>query len=241
MNILTLDIETSPNQGYAFNVWQNNMLPNQIIKPTYMLSWSAKWLGSKSKTYRMFEDDDCYTLLHEMLSNADAIVTYNGDKFDMQHINREFVERGIPRPRPCGSIDLLKVVKKMFKFPHNRLDYVCSVLLGETKLETGGFDLWPAFMNGDPKARKLMQKYNIKDVVLTERLYLHLRGWIPNHTFCIDTKVYIPDEDIIYECGTCGSSKTSKHRPRRTRCFAIRTYQCNDCGAWHDGKRRKLT
>lgn len=242
MNILTLDIETSPHEGYAFNVWQNNMLPNQIIKPTQMLSWSAKWLGDKQSAamYRSYRDEDCHTLLHELLSNADMIVSYNGDKFDMRHINREFVERGFPRPRPIASVDLLKTVKKMFNFPHNRLDYVCSVLLGETKLETGGFDLWPAFMAGDPKAEKTMRKYNIKDVLLTEKLYKHLRGWIPNHPFASSTQIEMGDSRSDYACGTCESKDIRLDRPRRTRCFAIRTFQCNTCGAWHDGKRKKL-
>lgn len=244
MNILTLDIETSPNKGYAFQVWQNNMMPNQIIEPTEMLSWSAKWLGSKvgATMYRSYTDGDCHTLLHELLSKADMLVTYNGDKFDMRHINREFVERGMPRTRPCASVDMLKVVKKMFNFPHNSLAYVCSVLLGETKLETGGFDLWPAFMAGDPKAERTMMKYNKKDVVLTEKLYKHLLGWIPNHpNVSNECDVIMGDKASDYDCGTCGSSKVTLHRPRRTRCFAIRTFQCNKCGGWHDGKRKKLT
>lgn len=239
--ILTLDIETSPNQGYAFNVWQNNMMPGQIIKPTYMLSWSAKFLGEKKAYYRDDSMHDMHSKLHELLAEADMIVTYNGDKFDMRHINREFVERGFPRPRPLASVDMLKVVKRMFCFPHNRLDYVCSVLMGETKLETGGFDLWPAFMAGDPKARKLMKKYNVKDVRLTEKLYKQLRGWIPNHPYIVDTPDIIEDDDIEYQCGTCSSKNTTKApRPRRTRCFLIRVYQCDDCGAWHDGKRKKV-
>lgn len=243
MNILTLDIETSPNEGYAFRVWQNNMMPNQIIKPTQMLSWAAKWLGkpASSTEYRTYEDDDCHSRLHQLLGDADMIVSYNGDKFDMRHINREFVERGMMRPRPCASVDLLKTVKKMFLFPHNRLDYVCSVLLDEKKLETGGFDLWPAFMNGDDKARKLMRRYNIKDVVLTEKLYKHLRGWIPNHpNVSNELDIIIPDKRSDYDCGACGSANITMHRPRRTRCFAIRTYQCNSCGAWHDGRRKKV-
>ena len=243
MRILTLDIETSPNRGYAFRVWQNNMMPNQIIEPTYMLSWAAKWLGEpQSKVvYRSFRDQDCHTLLHSMLCEADMLVTYNGDKFDLRHINREFVERNMPRPRPTASVDLLKTVKKMFCFPHNRLDYVCSELLAQRKLETGGFDLWPQFMDGDEKAIKTMRKYNIKDVVLTEKLYKYLRGWIPNHPNVANLEdVEMDDLGIDYDCGTCGSKKIELHRPRRTRCFLIRTYRCKGCGAWHDGKRKKV-
>jgi DNA polymerase elongation subunit (family B) len=241
--ILTLDIETSPHMAYAFNVWQTNILPNALLQPTYMLSWAAKWLGDpKKKTvYRMFEDKDSLSTLHEMICEADIIVSYNGEKFDMRHIHREFVENGLSRPRPNAHVDMLKVVKKMFNFPHNRLDYIADVLLGEKKLETGGFSLWPEFMEGLPKARKTMKKYNIQDVVITEKLYHKLRGWIPNHPFAGGVDMDMGDSADDYTCATCGSGEITLHRPRRTRCFAIRTLQCNECDAWADGKRRKLT
>lgn len=243
MKILTIDIETSPHNAYAFQVWQANIAAGQIIEPTYMLSWAAKFLGEpQSKTvYRAHFDDDCLSLLHEMLMEADMIVSYNGDKFDMRHINREFVEAGLPRTRPLPSVDMLKVVKKMFAFPHNRLDYVARVVLGERKLETGGFDLWPAFMNGEPKALATMKKYNIHDVVITEKLYKKLRGWIPNHPYAIDLDVVFNDDASDYQCETCGSKKVTLHKPRRTRCYAIRTLQCDSCGAWRDGIRKKVT
>lgn len=241
--ILTLDIETSPHKGYAFNVWQNNMLPNQIIKPTQMLTWSAKWIADKPArtVYRDLDSPDFLTKLHDMMGDADLIVGYNHDKFDLRHINREFVEEGLLPPRPCATVDLLKVVKRRFCFPHNRLDYVCSVLLDERKLETGGFDLWPAFMDGDKKARKLMQRYNKQDVLLTEKLYKFLRPWIINHPYIGGPPVHIDDAFETYRCPSCHTDdSTQKERPRFTRCFAIRQVNCTSCGAWFDGKRKKV-
>ena len=239
MKILTLDIETSPNKGWAFNVWQNNMLANQIIEPTKMLTWAAKFLGKKVE-YRTFEDPDFHTKLYDMWNHADAIVTYNGDKFDLRHIKREFVTHKFPPPRPPASIDLIKTVKQNFCFPHNSLAYVGSKLLGETKLETGGFDLWPSFMDGDPKARRVMERYNKKDTTLTEKLYLYLRPWIKNHPYLNELPAHLGDEDYEYECPACGSWDTEHKRPRRTRCFAIRLVSCNKCGHWADGTRKKM-
>jgi len=239
MRIFTLDIETSPHKGYAFNVWQNNMMPGQIIKPTQMLTWSGKFLGEKRIYFQTYRDAHSLTILHELMQGADMIVTYNGDKFDIRHINREFIEAGLPPVRPFASMDLLKHVKKLFNFPHNRLDYVCSVLLDESKLETGGFDLWPAFMKGDEKAGRTMKRYNIQDVKLTEKLYLFIRPWIKNHPF-IGNAPALLDSDLEYTCPSCGSSNVTRERPRRTRCFAIRVVNCADCGHWFDGKRRKI-
>ena len=167
------------------------------------------------------------------------IITYNGDKFDLTHINREFIEAGLDPVRPYASMDLLKQIKKLFKFPHNRLDYVCDVLLDIKKLSTGGFALWPAFMKGDTKAIATMKRYNIQDVKMTEALYLFIRPWIRHHPFIGPTPT-IYDEDEDYACPACDSHKLSRERPRRTRCYAIRLLYCDNCGAWSDGRRKKI-
>lgn len=242
MKVLTLDIETSPHEGYSFQVWQTNIAPNQMIQPTCILSFAAKWKGDKQSEiiYRTCFDEDMHETLHRLLDEADLIVTYNGDKFDLRHIKREFVERGFFPPRPAPSVDLLKVVKKHFAFPHNRLDYVAQRLLGETKLETGGFELWPAFMRQEPQALKLMQRYNKKDTVLTEKLYLKLMPWIMNHPYVGGGGVVIEDGEIIYTCPACESTRIRRDH-RRTRCFAIRSNQCKSCGTWFDGKRKKIS
>ncbi len=236
--IITLDIETAPAQSYHWRFWNENIGIGQNIRPTYMLSYVLKVNNGKC-VYRKHDDPDFLTVLYDTLEQADAIVTYNGDKFDMPHVHRELVEAGYTPLRPVPSIDLIKTVKKRFKFASNRLDYVCSVLLGERKLDTGGFDLWPAFMNGDPKALKLMRRYNIKDVNLTWKLYKYLRPWIINHPY-LGGFAEIGDDEIHYECPVCNFHQFPDNHQRRTRCFAIRQIRCDDCGHWYDGKRKKL-
>jgi uncharacterized protein YprB with RNaseH-like and TPR domain len=218
-------------------------MPNQIDKPTQMLTWAAHWLGEpKGKVvYRKWDDPDFLTKLHEMLDEADMTVGYNHAKFDHRHINREFVLNSLPPTRPVPMVDMLKVVKQRFMFPHNRLDYVAGEILGERKLETGGFDLWPAFMAGEAKAEKTMRKYNIQDTLLTERLYKKLRPWVNNHPNVGEFSVKFADHGDDYQCECCGSTNISLERPRRTRCFAIRVVKCNTCGHHQDGSRKKLT
>lgn len=245
MKILTLDIETSPHEAYAFNVWNENIGPHKLIKPTGMMTWAAHWKGTpKNQTvYRTWNDEDFLSTLHEMLNEADLVVGYNHDKFDMRHIQREFVENGLLPTKPVPLVDLLKVVKKNFAFPHNKLDYVAQRILGESKLDTGGFELWPAFMQGDPRASRLMERYNKKDVILTERLYVKLLPWITNHPYMAGA-VKINDFGVSYGCPACGtrtSAEYVKNAVRRTRCFAIRQVNCRNCGHWFDGKRRKVS
>ena len=152
MKILTLDIETAPNLVYCWGLWNQNISIDNIVKPTYMLSWSAKWLGQKRITYRDFEAEDFLTLIYDMLEEADAVVTYNGIAFDMKHLNREFVEAGMQPPHMPQNIDLLKTIRKQFKFPSNKLDYVANRLLGKKKVHVeyryGSTVCWGTTMRG---------------------------------------------------------------------------------------------
>ena len=240
--ILTLDIETSPHDVWSFNVWKTNIAPVHIKEPTKMLTWAAKFHDHKRIYYKTFRDDDFLSTLHDLLDQTDIIVTFNGDKFDLPHVNREFLAAGFAPPRPLSSIDLLTVVRRRFKFPHNRLDYVASVILGESKLETGGFELWPAFMAGDSKAKRVMKRYNIGDVRLTERLYAAVKPWITNHPYTGEIPFdFIDDSAQDYTCPACDArAALVLRRPRRTRCFAIRLIRCTACGTWAEGKRRKI-
>lgn len=238
MNIVTLDIETMAHKSWHWRLWQENIGTNQLIEPTYMLSYAYK-INNEKTVYRNVGDPDFYETLYNVLSNADMLVTFNGDKFDMLHIKREMLEQGYTPLRPISSVDLYKVVRKHFKFASNRLDYVASVILGERKLQTGGFDLWKSWAEGDPKARRLMERYNKRDVNVTWRLYRALRAWVTNHPR-VGHEVGIDDDSEAYECPVCSSEKVSKKCERRTRCFAIRQCQCGSCGHWYDGKRQKL-
>jgi DNA polymerase elongation subunit (family B) len=237
--ILTLDIETSPHDAYVWNLWGDNVPLARLKSPTKMLCWAAKFVGEKPE-WRQYRDPDFLSRLRSLLNEADIVVTYNGIKFDMPHINREFAEAGIPPARPCAHIDLLAAVKKTFKFPSNRLEYVAKTLLGIHKLDTGGFGLWPAFMEGDEKAQRLMQRYNIQDVRVTEKLYLFLRPWIRLHPYAGGQLPEIDDYEEPYQCPACLSRSIRLERPRRTRCYAIRVLECKDCGHWFEGKRRKI-
>lgn len=239
MKILVVDIETSPHEGFFWNPWNTTIRENQLIAPTGMMCWSAKFVGGSAVYFRTWHDKDFLDVLQNLMLQSDAVVTYNGDNFDLKHIRRELLEAGMPPPRPLASIDLIKPVRKNFKFPYNTLDYVCRTLLGIRKLDTGGFDLWPSFIDGDSKAIKLMKRYNIRDVRMTEKLYKFLRPWIKNHPNLCGADV--DDEGVVYKCPTCQSTKTEKHRPRYTRCYAIRLVRCSSCGSWHDGKRSKIT
>ncbi len=238
MRLLTIDIETSPNSAHVWHLFGDYVSLDKLQEPTKMLCYAAKYFGEKEVYVGDFRDPRFLPDLWHLLDNADAVITYNGSSFDMKHINREFVEADLLPVRPLPNIDLFKTVKQQFKFPSNKLDYVAGAVLGVNKLDTGGFGLWPAYMQGDESARRKMERYNIRDVRLTERLYKKLRPWIKNHPNMIEFDVAFGEEN--YQCPACTSKNTFADTPRRTRCYAIRQVRCGSCGHWFDGKRIRL-
>lgn len=233
MKILTLDIETSPNLVYAWGLWQQNIMLPFVVEPTYVMSWAAKWLGKKKIYYKNCHDEDFLIDIWHMIDEADAVVHYNGTAFDMKHLNREFVEAGLPPPLMPKNIDLLKTVRQRFKFPSNKLDYVAERLLGDKKMEHSGVSLWVGCLNEDPTSWNTMKKYNKQDVSLTERLYLHIRGWIKGHP---NHGLYIEDQENPV-CRNCGSTNVGSRGWQALNVRSYMRYQCTDCGAQLRGRK----
>ena len=173
MQILIVDIETRPNLAYVWGLWNQNIGLNQISETGQVISFAAKWHGSKNVIFKSDFHDGHEAMVQsawELLDKADAVVHYNGKAFDIKHLNREFVVAHMPPPSPHVDIDLLSTVKKSFKFPSNKLQHVATQLELGSKVQHDGFDLWLACMNNEEKAWNIMRKYNKQDVVLTEQL-----------------------------------------------------------------------
>lgn len=229
MKILILDIETCPHLVWTWSLWPKAISPDNIVESTHVLSWSAKWAGQKAVYYKNRNQKGFLERIWDLLDQADAVVTYNGDNFDMKHLHREFVEADMSMPYPSKSIDLLKTVRKRFKFPSNRLSYVARELLGESKLESGGWATWMGCLANERQAWKDMKKYNKGDVELTEKLYFKLLGWIPNHP---NHGLFVEDQDNLI-CRNCGSDHIHSKgwQPATTNVRGYQRYKCQSCGA----------
>lgn len=234
MKILVLDIETTPHLVYTWGLFKQNIGINQIVEPTRVLSWAAKWVGEKKVHYNDYTFNNCIEEVWHLIDQADAVVHYNGTAFDMKHLNREFIEAELPPPLLPKNIDLLKTVKERFRFASNKLDWVARELLGKKKIEHPGFPLWWGCMEGDSKMWALMKKYNIEDVKLTEELYLKIRGWIKGHP---NHGLYIEDQENPV-CRNCGSENVGTRGWQRLNVQSYMRYQCKDCGAQMRGRKR---
>jgi len=230
MRILLLDIETSPNLVNVWGLFNQNVSINQIVKPGYTLCWAAKWLGS-NETYfdSLYQSSNKKMLktIYSLLEEADVVVHYNGTKFDIPTLNREFLLEGMTPPSTYKQVDLLRTVRDQFRFVSNKLDYVAKALgLGE-KHHHKGQELWDGCMEDDPESWEVMQEYNVQDVNLLEKLYYALRPWIKNHP---NQALYTSVEGPI--CPTCGSSRLVKRGKATTTIGVYTRYKCKDCGKW---------
>tara|TARA_R110000803_G_scaffold22253_6_gene55626 strand:- start:1198 stop:1929 length:732 start_codon:yes stop_codon:yes gene_type:complete len=228
MKILVLDIETSPHTGFHWGLWQQNISINQLIDASSVLCWAAKWVGEKKVHFASIMESSHRKMIkdvHKLVDEADAVITYNGKRFDMPTLNREFLLQGLNPPSPYKDIDLLNTARGKFKFASNKLDYIAQELGIGQKTSHQGMPLWIECMSKNPKAWKLMKKYNCNDVVLTEQVYNKLKGWIqvhPNHNIYSDGLV----------CMNCGSKKLHSRGTSRTLSKLYRRVQCQSCGKW---------
>jgi len=224
-----VDIETRPNLAYVWGLWDQNVGINQIASSTEMLCWSAKWTDHTKIHFRSTFHDGKEKMLGDLwklVDEADAVIHFNGRRFDVPHINREFLEAGMDPPSPYKQIDLFQAVKRRFRFPSNKLAYVCDTLGIGSKLKHEGFDLWLGCMANEKGAWRLMRQYNVNDVALTEMLYQKLLPWIPNIP---SHAAHSGDSDT---CPACGGKLLEKRGFAHTAQSRFQRFVCRDCGKW---------
>ena len=234
-NTIVLDIETKPAQAYVWKTFKEDISLDQIIEPTGILCVGVRNVeDKKTEVFSEWEHGEAEMLqrVNEILTNADQVITYNGDKFDLPFLFGEMIKHNLPPLPPLTSIDLFKTVKKT-KFFSKRLGFVGPYLGLGDKMDTGGFDLWVKVLQGDRRAQRKMERYCVRDVRLTERLYKKLRPYITDHP-------HIVSQGPAPVCGNCGSHKVQRRGYRRTRMYQIQRLQCQSCGAWSQGTRKKV-
>ena len=231
MKILHLDIETSPNTAHVWGLWNQNVSIGQLRESSYTLCWAAKWDGVRGIMFDSLyysSNKKMMKGLHDLLEEADVVVHYNGTKFDIPTINKEFLLLGLGPPSPYKQIDLLRTARQKFKFPSNKLDYVAQALGIGKKVTHVGHELWIKCMNNDPKAWKMMEKYNKGDVTLLEKLYECLLPWISNHP---NYGLYSDLDRPV--CTNCGSHNLHSRGYSRTKTQIYRRFHCTNCGTWN--------
>lgn len=232
--ILTLDIESKPLLGYVWGLWDQNIGLSQIVEHGGMICFAAKWAGSEETEFYSEYEHGYETMVraaHRLLSEADVVVTYNGDRYDIKKLNNAFMLMGMAPPRPFKSIDLIKTNKNRFDLPSRKLDYLVRQTGQGEKLKHQGFDLWVDCMAGDADAWATMEAYNRQDVVVTEKAYLSLLPWITNAPHY---GMFTADG---HSCPYCGGTDLSDSGTTNTNVQAYPLFECVNCGGWSRGTK----
>lgn len=239
MKLLTLDIETSPMRIYKFSLKPEWSSIDQIIEDPRVICFGAKWYGEKKvHFYSEFHDGREVMLerAHALMDEADAIIHYNGDNFDIPWLRGEFLKTGLQPPAPHQNIDLYKVAKKQIYLPSHKLDYLARSLGLAGKVRHPGFKLWVDCLDGDPAAWRLMKRYCMGDVRLTEEVYDILLPLIERHP---NHNLFSTGIDPL--CPNCGSASIQRRGEARALTRIYQRYQCQDCGRWFRGTRSVLS
>lgn len=232
--VLIFDIETTPNLGYVWGKWKQNVV--RFESEWHMLSFAWKWLGEKHTHVLGLDDFELYDTdpaddfalvktLRDLLDEADVAIAHNLAGFDAPRVNARMLVHGIDPPSPYREIDTLRVAKKAFAFNSNRLDDLCRALGIGQKADTGGFDTWLRCMAGDPSAWARMKRYNRQDVAILEELYERLVPWVPNHP----NMALLDDRPTA--CPRCGDEAGFESKGwRYYQVTRRRVWRCKACG-----------
>ncbi|MCI0562137.1 MAG: ribonuclease H-like domain-containing protein, partial [Nitrososphaera sp.] len=241
LRILFFDVETAPLLGHVWHPYGDFMSIDQLLNDSFMLTWSAKWNDS-SKVYsdrltseEAIAQDDSRIVesLATLMRQTDIVVAHNGDSFDVPVVNGRLFLLGLEPLPPIRTIDTYKLAKRNFHLAMNKLDYLADRLGLGRKIKTE-FTLWRECYHGDEAALAQMEKYNIKDTVLLERIFNRMKPYVTNLPRLVNGPAWA--------CPFCGSSyltnvnQYGEQMLKRTNMSTYTMWYCQNCKKYSRSK-----
>lgn len=239
--ILVLDIETSPLEVRVWSLGDQHVGSDQITKDWHLMSFAAKWLGSKKVIYEdqrnvknISNDKVLCKTLWRLLDEADVVIGQNSKRFDIKKINARFLYHNMKPPSTYKQIDTLISSRKSFALTSHKLAYMSKTYnekyTKQEHREFPGMSLWDACLDGNTRAWNIMKEYNIHDVLATEEFYRTIAPW--------DTSVNLAlyHNNPADRCN-CGSTKFQQNGFHYSPSGKYQRLRCAKCGA--EGRRNK--
>lgn len=231
--VLLLDVETAPALAYVWRTGKQWVSHEDIVKPSFMLSWSAKWLFSPdiySEIVKPKEAVGCTSKkiingLWRLIEGSDVVIGHNLRAFDIKWFNAQCFLNGLKPPLPYQTIDTLVESRKLFYLPSHKLEYLSILIKNKEKIRTDK-KLWIECVEGKKDSLDYMLKYNKKDVLLLEEVYLEMRPWIKSHP---NLGLYMEAKEPV--CPNCGSFDLQWGGEYITMVGAYASFRCKECGA----------
>lgn len=236
--ILLYDIETLPNQGYFWDLW-NGTNHRMVMNQKSIITIAYKFYGEEDvhlisaldfpANFRKdpYDDSEILKAFLPILEEADYTVAHYGDKFDNKVIAARLFFNDLPPIPTLSSIDTKKLVSRHFHINSSKLEYIAEQLGFGVKGDIGIVD-WIKAAQGSKVAVKRMGKYNKQDVVLLEKIFIKL---LPHTALAnkLNHNLFTGEEG----CPSCGSTNLQKRGYLYTKMTKRQRIACNACGAWH--------
>jgi DNA polymerase elongation subunit (family B) len=241
--ILLFDVETAPVKIWTFALGKTYLGHNQIADGERfdIITIAYKWLGEKkvhSLDWGLKKQDSSEMIekFTKVIESADLVVAHNLTGFDLKQMNTQRFMHGQPTIAWPTTADTLTQLRRHFYFASNRLDYITKTLFGAGK-DKMSLDDWVAIKERkDPRALAKMIKYNIKDVLLLEKLFIKLQPYMRPAA-----NIYLQPGDTAARCPNCGSTSSKSHGRRVTMTRVYQRRRCTSCHAIFNGPQIKDT
>ena len=240
--ILIYDIETKPIKAWIWRPGTKINVSHDMIvdgQQTDIICICYKWHGEK-KIHSLdwgLKKQDSSKMIEEftkLIESADVVLAHNGDGFDLKHINTQRLLKGQPPIAWPTSEDTLKMIKKHFNFPSNRLDYLSRTLVGGGKDRMIFRDWVDIVEYKSQKALNKMLKYCKKDVELLDKVFSKIKPYV---NLKMNRSILVNGHRD--GCPNCGSTNISKRGFLTTKAGRYQRYQCQDCGSWSKSHKKE--
>ena len=236
--ILIYDIESTPIKFWGWRTGKTYLSHENIVagQKTGIICICYKWLGdteihSLDWGLKSQNSDKVVDEFSKILEQADIAVAHNGDGFDAKHINTQRWLSGKPPIAWPTSEDTLKMCRKHFALPSNRLDYIAKLVTGSGKSPMSFQDWIDIVDNKDPDALEKMIKYCRRDVSKLAKVYRS----IFKHCKPKAHRGLMMGTGTS-SCPSCGSTRSRSKGLLYRMASVLQRRQCKDCG--HEFSRR---
>ena len=247
LKILYFDIETAPNLGYTYPLWNANINHSHIVRYGYVLSFAAKWIGTDKTIYhecqdwknKKFEEDrddsEITKKMMKLFDQADIVVGHNGKAFDVDTMKGRALKWDLPPPTPFKVADTMRIAKFEFKLQRNSLEFIAEFVGAKAKqkhTQFPGQELFIACDRGNKEAWKILKEYNIGDVDTLIEVHQKLRAWDSRSP---NLGVFRQESRSI--CPKCSSGElTRSKKDAKTNTQIYPLYFCRNCKGYSRGR-----
>ena len=240
LKTIIYDLEVSPCIGWFWQTGTQYIGAHNIRESGKIICVSYRFTHWKKGVVKhlVWDKKQCDKKLvkdfYEIAKSADLIVGHNGDGFDKKWLNARLAYHHLPTLSHVNTEDTLKQVRREFKLPSYRLDFLCKYFNIGGKLATSS-DLWTGVVFDKCKKKlKQMVQYCDNDVLILAELYNRLYPYV-QHKY---NRAVLENKPDI--CPKCGSNETKLEGFAYTKVGKYQRKSCKNCGTWFRNGRNLI-